>query len=111
MSSQVLERAIREDTIAFCSEMETEVLRVLTQKFSWKQAHAEDILGAALNRAMRVTIDGTVKLCRDPTDDMFLECCLRSKAHLLISGDKDLLVLEQFEGTRIITPAAYLLES
>jgi predicted nucleic acid-binding protein len=39
---------------------------------------------------------------------MFLECTVRSGAHLLIAGDKDLLVLGEFEGTRIITPAAYV---
>ncbi len=108
--TQALERAIQTDTIAICPEMESEILRVLTQKFSWKQSRAEYILSAALNRALRVTIDGTVKRCRDPKDDMFLECAQRAKAHLLVAGDKDLLVLKAFEGTRIVTPAAYLHE-
>ena len=39
---------------------------------------------------------------------MVLECALRAKADLLISGDRDLLVLRQFEGTKIITPAQYV---
>jgi predicted nucleic acid-binding protein len=39
---------------------------------------------------------------------MFLECAARSKADLLIAGDKDLLVLGSYKSTRIITPAEYL---
>lgn len=39
---------------------------------------------------------------------MFLECALRAKADLLVAGDKDLLVLGAYKGTRILTPAEYL---
>jgi uncharacterized protein len=55
-----------------------------------------------------VKIRGTVKECRDPGDDMFLECAALAKAHLLIAGDKDLLTLGAYKGTRIITPSEYL---
>jgi predicted nucleic acid-binding protein len=34
-----------------------------------------------------------LSLCRDPADDMILECCHTAKATLLITGDKDLLEL------------------
>jgi predicted nucleic acid-binding protein len=39
---------------------------------------------------------------------MFLECALRAKADVLVAGDKDLLVLGTYKGTRILTPAQYL---
>ena len=45
--------------------------------------------------------------CRDPNDNMFLECAMRSKADLLVAGDKDLLILGAYMRTRIITPAEY----
>jgi putative PIN family toxin of toxin-antitoxin system len=32
-----------------------------------------------------------LSLCRDPQDNMLLECCLAAKADFLITGDKDLL--------------------
>jgi predicted nucleic acid-binding protein len=57
---------------------------------------------------MRIRIRGTVKECRDPNDDMFLECAARAKADLLIAGDKDLLVLGAYKATRIVTPAEYV---
>jgi predicted nucleic acid-binding protein len=61
-----------------------------------------------LARAIRVGLRGTVKECRDPDDDMFLECAVRANADLLIAGDKDLLVLGSYKGTRILTPAEYV---
>jgi putative PIN family toxin of toxin-antitoxin system len=32
-----------------------------------------------------------ISLCRDPADNMLLECCFESKADILISSDRDLL--------------------
>jgi len=61
-----------------------------------------------LARGIRVSIRGTVKECRDPGDDMFLECSALAKADLLIAGDKDLLTLGSYKGTRIVTPSEYL---
>ncbi len=61
-----------------------------------------------LARSVRVELRGTVKYCRDPHDDMFLECAARAKAGLLIAGDKDLLVLGSYHSTRIVPPAEYV---
>lgn len=35
-----------------------------------------------------------VKVCRDPSDDMLLECCLAAEAEYLVTGDKDFLFLK-----------------
>lgn len=96
-----------EDVIATCAEIEAEIMRVLTEKFTWEPNRAIAALDAVLARAVRVRIRGTVRECRDPNDDMFLECAARAKADLLIAGDKDLLVLGSYKRTRIVTPAEY----
>lgn len=44
-------------------------------------------------------------VCRDPDDDAVLACALAAQADLIVSGDADLLVLEQFQGIRIVTAA------
>ena len=97
-----------EDAIATCDEIDAEIVRVLTEKFSWEQHRATSTLQAILARGIRVKIRGTVKECGDPGDDMFLECAARAKADLLITGDKDLLTLVSCKGTRIVTPSEYL---
>ena len=53
-------------------------------------------------------IRGAVKVCRDPNDDMFLECAALARADLLVAGDKDLPTLGTYKGTRIVTPSEYL---
>jgi predicted nucleic acid-binding protein len=38
---------------------------------------------------------------------MFLEYAALSKVDLLVAGDKDLLTLGAYKGTRIVTPSEY----
>lgn len=54
-----------------------------------------------------VPILHTVQQCRDPKDDKFLELALNGRADYLITGDQDLLVLDAFHGTKIITAQAF----
>jgi putative PIN family toxin of toxin-antitoxin system len=75
-----LERAMSEDVIATCDEVDAEIVRVLTEKFSWERQRATSALQAILARGTRVQIRGTVKVCRDPDDDMFLECSALANA-------------------------------
>ena len=49
-----------------------------------------------------------VEACRDPNDDKFLELAINGEADLIMTGDEDLLALDPFRGTPIVTPAAYL---
>ena len=49
-----------------------------------------------------------VNACRDPKDDRVLECALSGQAGFIVTGDKDLLVLDPFRGIRILSPSAFL---
>jgi putative PIN family toxin of toxin-antitoxin system len=49
-----------------------------------------------------------VRECRDPKDDKFLELALNGRAHLIITGDADLLALHPWREIAIVTPARYL---
>lgn len=50
----------------------------------------------------------SVKICRDPDDDKFLELAITSKAKYLVTGDKDLLILDKFKTTKIVSPQIFL---
>lgn len=106
--TRALEKAVNEDVIATCDEIDAELVRVLTERFRWTYQRTEEALRRMLERSIRVVIHGTVHLCRDPSDDKFLECAERVPADLIITGDKDLLTLKSHQSTRIITPAEYL---
>lgn len=58
--------------------------------------------------AERIPIIHMVHACRDPKDDKFLELAVNGEAHLIITGDADLLTLRPFRGINILTPASYL---
>lgn len=45
------------------------------------------------------------QVSRDIDDDTVLACALAAGADLIVSGDDDLLVLKQFQGIPVMTPA------
>jgi len=51
-------------------------------------------LASIVAKAIVVHPRKKLSLCRDPEDNMVLECCLEAKAVFLITGDKDLLDIE-----------------
>src|SRR5258708_19354126 len=61
-----------------------------------------------LTAAELVTITERIAACRDPTDDKFLELAVNGHADLIVSGDGDLLALNPFRDTPIVTPAAFV---
>jgi uncharacterized protein len=108
---QALELGKHRDVIATCDEIEEEIRRVLTVRCGWPLDHVQWSFEAAFTQSIRVTLQHTVSICRDPKDNMFLECAQRANADVLVAGDKDLLILERFGNTRILTPAQYLREA
>ena len=109
VAGKILTRGFQADQLAVSDFIETEVLRVLTGKFTRPVPEVREKLNAALNKAIRVRITHEIRgICRDPDDDAILETAWKAKADYLVTGDKDLLVLKEFRGTKIITPAAYL---
>src|SRR6185312_11121421 len=46
--------------------------------------------------------------CRDPKDNKFLELAVEANASCIVTGDKDLLVLDPFRGIPILTAADLL---
>ena len=55
-----------------------------------------------------VVVTERVAACRDPTDDKFLELAINGHADLILTGDKDLLVLHPFRGIPVIAPADFV---
>jgi uncharacterized protein len=68
-------------------------------------------IASFVSKADVVSPQTNVAICRDMGDNMLLECCLAARAEFLISGDKDLLTIENlpFE-VRILTPRRYVEE-
>ena len=52
-------------------------------------------------------VNETITACRDPKDDKYLELAITCKASCIITGDKDLLILNPFEDIPIITASEF----
>ena len=67
-----------------------------------------DGIARLMASAELVAITERVTACRDPTDDKFLELAINGRADLILTGDKDLLVLNVFRGIPIMAPASFV---
>ncbi|WP_373551107.1 putative toxin-antitoxin system toxin component, PIN family [Haliscomenobacter sp.] len=54
-----------------------------------------------------IEVNSEVQVCRDPNDDFLLALCKDGKADLLITGDKDLLIIGAFENTKIVNLSSF----
>ncbi|WP_207493100.1 putative toxin-antitoxin system toxin component, PIN family [Aridibaculum aurantiacum] len=98
-------------TILFSEELIDEFLEVARRpKFKkyFSLADLRDLLQELSFCSKFVTVTSIVDACRDPKDNFLLSLAADGKATHLITGDKDLLALESFEETKIVTIAAYL---
>jgi putative PIN family toxin of toxin-antitoxin system len=59
-------------------------------------------------RAHLIPVSITLKICRDPKDNKFLELAVEAGAVCIITGDKDLLVLHPFENIQILSATDFL---
>ncbi len=48
------------------------------------------------------------QFCRDADDDEVLAVAIAAEAEMILTGDKDLLVLKQFQGIRILSPRQFV---
>jgi hypothetical protein len=67
-----------------------------------------DLLEEYTKLCTLVPIPTSIRACRDPRDDKFLEVAVHGRADLIVTGDTDLLALNPFRGIAILTPAEYL---
>jgi uncharacterized protein len=68
----------------------------------------DEFLETFVERAVLIDIIERVQECRDPKDDKILELALNGQAEYIVSGDKDLLVLNPFCSIKIVTAEEFL---
>ena len=81
----------------------------LTTKFRFSQSDADEALALLKWKTQLVTpVALQQPVCRDPDDDLVLATAATGDAQCIITGDKDLLILKQFQGIDIIRPADFM---
>ena len=58
--------------------------------------------------AMKMVAPKTkIQICRDSDDNKFIECAVDAKCVFIVSGDKDLLSVNHYDGIKIVTVADF----
>lgn len=105
------ERVLVHHRLAICASILDEIRKALAKKFAWSQREVNEVFDFYFARAIQVDIPGNILgICRDPKDDMVIECAVAAGADLILTGDKDLLALKRYKSIRILTPRQFLAE-
>ena len=81
----------------------------LITKGKFAKAEAEAVIQAVRKDAELVSpVALAQRSSRDPDDDWVLATAVTGAADVIVTGDKDLLVLKRYEGIPIVTPRGFL---
>lgn len=77
---------------------------LLSSKFKLQKDDVSNFLGY-FTSLMRVIVPKSTAnvISEDPSDNRIIECALEVKADLIVSGDRHLLALKEFKGTKVRT--------
>jgi uncharacterized protein len=98
-------------TLLFSSELLEEFITVTKRKKFRKyfdDTIVDNLLLIVRHRSVMVTVESEATECRDPKDNFLLSLAKDGKASHLITGDKDLLILERYGKTKIVSMSEYL---
>ena len=108
---QAFDKATQQGSLLLSNATLQELDSVLKwEKFKKYITNAERILfvQALLVQSILLETEPSITACRDPKDNKFLDLAAVGAADYLVTGDDDLLVLNPFENTRIVTPREFL---
>lgn len=93
------------------TELFAEVIDVLNRpSLGFDLKETEKFLHLIKRKAVMVKVTTKIKACRDSSDDIVLEAAISAKADMIVTNDKDLLVLNPFRNIPILTPDQFLIE-
>ena len=108
LCESIMEVCLSEHDIELSDDLLDEVLRNLRDKIKLPKDVVDNI-GSLLREHSDISIPSPLAsdVCRDPDDIKILGLAVASNADCIVTGDKDLLVLESFEGIPILNPRSF----
>ena len=95
--------------VIISEDIEQEILDKLTTKFGLDSTDAGNVMTDFSTFTKPIKISNRIHVVKDdPDDDKFIECALECGAKFIISGDKHLLRLKNYEGIDIINVSTFL---
>ena len=103
--SAVLSGAV---TLILSKSILDDILRILGSKFSRSSEELARIAVFLGDLAEWVDPKSKLTLLRDVPDNRILECAIEGAAALIVTGDRTMLDLKEYEAIRIVTLRAFL---
>ncbi len=105
---ELLQRTIRLRALATSDVLLSELRATLTRKFTISPP--VELFLTSFRDSVRLVEPATLPapVCRDADDDIVLATAVAADADVIATGDNDLLVLEGYEGIRIVSPRTLL---
>jgi putative PIN family toxin of toxin-antitoxin system len=108
LCESLFELCLEKHEIAASPPLLAEVREKLATKVKLPGATVEEILGFLERHTARVgPAEVPAGACPDPDDLMVLGTAKAADVSYLVTGDKDLLELESYEGIEIVTPRQF----
>jgi len=85
-----------------------EVERIIKTKLLWDHSKTESAIKRITRFSEIVYHNEHLTVIPDDPDNRILECALEAQADFIISGDKHLLNLRNYQGIKIVTPVEFL---
>ena len=108
LCKSVFEVCLSRYTIAISNHILDEIMKILCNKFKMPELNVNKIISFLKEYCILIKsnkLEGNI--CRDKEDEKVLSICNNIKINYLITGDKDLLVLEKYNNTPIISPREF----
>ena len=95
-------------SLIISKEIINEILEVLARKFSKDRETVSRTAVYLSDLASMVRTTRRIGVLKDEPDNRILECAVAGGVDLIVTGDKEMLRLKQFEGIKIISLKEYL---
>ncbi len=106
--AELLEHCVREHQLLTSEYILDEVRRNVVSKLKVSGRDADEAVKLLRTRLTVVEpMDLGRRVCRDAEDDPILGTAVAAHCELLVTGDKDLLEMGEYETVRIVSPRAF----
>src|SRR3989344_515774 len=89
-------------------EILSELQHRLLGKFDWSVEITKHAIERIISLSTLIHPQISIQASPDPDDDKIIECAVQGQAHYIVSGDKHLLSLKEFQKIRIVTVKDFL---
>ena len=96
------------DDLVLSPPLLREILSVLSRKFSRDREELSRVAVVLGEMGEIVDPSRRMEVFRDEPDNRILECAVEGKAVVIVTGDKAMLALGEYQGIRLISLAEYL---